>query len=269
MGEVITFLGTAGARFMVSRQILASGGMWFDLNGTEILVDPGPGCIVQVTKRKLNPATLSGIIVSHRHLDHAHDVNIMVEAMTQGGLKQHGLLFAPSDALGPEETIILPYLKRVLEGIIVLKEGGSYSLGNVSFSTPVRHLHGVETYGLVFDTGRHTFSYIADSRFFEGICQSYKGDLLIMNIVRLTSDHPFDHLSVEDAEHIIGEIKPRVAIMTHFGMTMWHAKPWLVAEKMTQDTGIPVIAARDGMKFDLDTMEVIKIKGKSAETETG
>ena len=88
--DTITFLGTGGARFMIITQLLASGGLWLNLSGTEILIDPGPGCIVQSTKRKLKASKLSAIILSHRHLDHSADVNIMVEAMTQGRLKQHG-----------------------------------------------------------------------------------------------------------------------------------------------------------------------------------
>jgi hypothetical protein len=34
-------------------------------------------------------------------------------------------------------------------------------------------------------------------------------------------------------------------------MTMWRAKRWELAEKLTEETGITVISARDGMKFDL------------------
>jgi ribonuclease BN (tRNA processing enzyme) len=251
-GESVTFLGTAGARFMVTRQILASGGFWLDLNGTEILVDPGPGCIAQSARRKLRADRLSAIILSHRHLDHSGDINIMVEAMSQGGLKRRGWLFAPADAL-ETEPVIFSYLRDCLEGIKVLEEGKSYSIGSVSFFTPVRHIHPVETYGILFKAG-HTFSYIADSRYFDGLCHSYGGELLIINVVRLTSDHPYDHLSVPDAEHIIKEIKPKVAILTHFGMTIWRAKPWQVAEGLSQETGVRVIAARDGMRFDLSQL---------------
>ncbi len=39
--------------------------------------------------------------------------------------------------------------------------------------------------------------------------------------------------------------------LSHFGMSVWKARPWEVAEGLTQKTGIRVIAARDGMKFDL------------------
>jgi phosphoribosyl 1,2-cyclic phosphodiesterase len=70
-------------------------------------------------------------------------------------------------------------------------------------------------------------------------------------VVRLNPGAPVDHLSLPEARRIIEEIKPKTAILTHFGMTMWRAKPWELAEKMTEETGVSVIAARDGMRFDL------------------
>ncbi len=265
--DTITFLGTAGARFMVARQLAASGGLWLNLSGTEILVDPGPGSIVQSTKRKLRADKLSAIILSHRHLDHSADVNIMVEAMTNGGFNRHGWLFAPADAL-ETEPVIFSYLKNYIEGIKVLEEGKSYSMGNISFNTPVRHIHPVETYGMVFRTPRHTFAYIADTRYFAGLCQNYASELLIINLVFMESKLlvnpsatlmepglPVDHLSMPDAERIIKEVKPKIAILSHFGMSVWKAKPWEIAQRLSQQTGVRVIAARDGMKFDLAQLD--------------
>ncbi len=238
---------------MMISQILASGGIWLNLDGTAVLLDPGPGCIVQTTRRKFKPDRLSAVILSHRHLDHSADINIMVESMTQGGFKHHGKLFAPADALD-SEPVIFSYLKEYLEGIELLQEGKTYSVGNISFTTPIRHAHGVETYGIVFKTAHHTISYITDTRYFDGLCDSYEGELLIINVLRLTPEPRIDHLSVPDAEYIIGQLKPKVAIMTHFGMTMWRAKPWQIAEDLSQRTGIRVLAARDGMRFDLSEL---------------
>jgi phosphoribosyl 1,2-cyclic phosphodiesterase len=255
MADTITFLGTAGARFVVASQLLASGGLWLNLSGTEILLDPGPGCIVQSTKRKLKATKLSAIILSHRHLDHSADVNIMTEAMTDGATKRRGWLFAPADAL-ETEPVIFSYLRDYLEGIEVLQEGKSYSVGNISFETPIRHIHPVETYGMRFKTGEHTFSCITDSRYFDGLCQNYGGELLIINVVFL-EPRPIDHLSVPDAERIIMKLKPKVAILTHFGMTMWRAKPWEIAQRLSEETGVRVIAARDGMKFDLSQLDTV------------
>ena len=254
MAETITFLGTGGARFVVINQLLATGGLWLNLNGTEILLDPGPGCLVHATKKRLRAQKLSAIILSHRHLDHSSDINIMVEAMTQGGFYPRGWLFAPADAL-ETEPVIFSYLKDYLDGVTVLQEGGSYSVGDVSFISPIRHVHGVETYGIIFKTGKHTFSYIPDSRYFKGLSHRYSGELLVINVVRLDNNHPWDHLSVPDARRIISEIKPKVAILTHFGMSMWRAKPWEIAEGLSQETGVRVLAARDGMKFDLSQLD--------------
>jgi len=251
--DTITFLGTGGARIMVASQILASGGLWLNLSGTEILLDPGPGCIVQSTKRKLRANKLSAIILSHRHLDHSADANIMVEAMTQGGFKKRGRFFAPADALN-SEPVIFSYLRDYLEGVEVLQEGKSYSVGDVSFTTPIRHIHPVETYGMVFRTAGHTFSYIADTRYFDGLCQSYGGELLIINAVFL-EPLPIDHLAMPDVKRIITELKPKAAIITHFSMRTWQAKPWQVAERLSQESGVRVIAARDGMRFDLSQLD--------------
>ncbi len=246
----ITFLGTAGARIMVASQILASGGLWFDFGGTEILLDPGPGTIVQTARRKLKATKLKAIILSHKHLDHSGDVNVMIEAMTEGGFRRGGVLFAPRDALD-NDPVVLQYVRPFLERIEILQEGGSYSIDGVSFRTPLRHRHPVETYGIVFNAGNHTISCLVDTRYFDELCQHYKADLLILNVVRLEPGGPFDHLSVPDAREIIKNLKPKVAILNHFGMTMWRAKTWEVAQRLSEETGVRVIAARDGMRFDL------------------
>ncbi len=257
MENTLTFLGTAGARVMVANQYQASGGIWLDLDGNQILVDPGPGSIVQSTKRHLKANKLKAIILSHRHLDHSGDMNIMVEAMTQGGFEPHGRIFLPADALGPE-PVLFSYLKEYIDGIEILQEGKSYSIGEIKFSTPLKHIHTVETYGLKFVVGNHTFSYIADSKYFEKLIENYQTEMIIINVVFKENHFKVDHLDVAGAERIITGIKPKVAILSHFGMGMWQANPPEVAEQLTQKTGFRVIAARDGMVFSLDNMEEVK-----------
>jgi len=254
LSDTITFLGTAGARFVVTKQFLASGGAWLNFGGTEILIDPGPGCLVHSVKRKLDAARLKAIILSHKHLDHSGDINIMIEAMTEGGWKKRGVVFAPSDALN-EDAVILPYLRSFPEKIDILSEGKSYSIEDISFETPVRHRHLVETYGFVFRTPRHTISWITDTRYFDELSSYYRAELLVINVVMQESKDGVDHLSIPEASQIIVEARPKAAILTHFGMSIWRAKPWEMAQKMSDDTGIKVIAARDGMRFDLAKLE--------------
>jgi len=124
-------------------------------------------------------------------------------------------------------------------------------VGDIVFGTPVRHHHGVETYGFAFKTPRHTFSWIIDTKFFPGLTKFYRGELLVLNVVRHQSGSPFDHLSMPEAKQIIMEVRPKAAIITHFGMTIWQAKPWEVARQLSDETGVRVISARDGLNFDL------------------
>ncbi|OYD13673.1 hypothetical protein CH333_10480 [candidate division WOR-3 bacterium JGI_Cruoil_03_44_89] len=246
----IVFLGTAGARIAVFKQIRASGGIWLELNDTRILIDPGPGSLVKccASRAKLDPLKIDAIFLSHRHLDHCADMNVMVEAMTGGGLKKRGVVFLPSDALG-EDPVLWSYARSYVEEIVILRENETYDLGKLKIHTSRRLIHGVETYGARFEGGK-TVAYIPDTKFFPGLWENFKGDILIINVVRREKSE-YDHLSLEEAKEIIKAIKPETAIITHFGMTMIMAKPWVLAEKLRDEVGINVIAARDGMQFAL------------------
>lgn len=256
--DFLKFLGTAGARFSVTRQIRKSGGMWLSLDDTNILIDPGPGSLVRClsSRPKLNPVDLDGILLSHRHIDHSNDVNIMIEAMTDGGHKKKGLLFAPSDALD-DDPVVLHHFRDHLESISILEAGKKYSLGSLSFETPVQHIHGVETYGIRFLGSNITMSYIADTKYFDGLSSVYEADVLVLNVALVEPKDWINHLSVIDAEKIISDIKPKLCILTHFGMTMIRSKPWEISEELSKNTGVKVVAASDGRQFLLEKKNII------------
>ncbi len=235
----------------MAKQLLATGGAWMNLGGTQILLDPGPGSLVYAIKHNCEPPKLSAIILSHKHLDHSVDINVMIEAMTDGGWKPRGSLFAPADAFD-NGAVIFPYLKGYPQKVELLEEGKQYSVGDVKFTTPVRHIHQVETYGFVFQTAGHKFSWITDTKYFDSLAGHYKAEFVIINVLSLEKRIPVDHLSLPEAELIIKEIKPKMVVLTHFGLTMWPVKPWEIEEKVSDETGVRVIAARDGMVLDLD-----------------
>jgi phosphoribosyl 1,2-cyclic phosphodiesterase len=251
----IKFLGTAGARFVVMKQLRASGGVWLSVGKTNLYIDPGPGALVRClnSRPKLEPSLLNGILLTHKHLDHSGDVNVMIEAMTEGGFKKRGILFAPADAL-EEDPVILKYVMGYVEKVEVLREDSEYRIGDIKFSTAWKHQHRVETYGINFKISPHTVSWMTDTKFFPELPNLYRGEILIVHVVRLKpiGDEPIDHLSIEDVKMILKKAKPKLAILTHFGMTMINAKPWVVAAELEKELGLKVIAASDGMKLDLE-----------------
>jgi phosphoribosyl 1,2-cyclic phosphodiesterase len=252
----VKFLGTAGARFVVMRQLRASGGVWLSFEGRNVVLDPGPGTLVRcaASRPRLDPSKLDAIILTHRHIDHSTDINVMIEAMTNGGFKRRGLLFAPADALESDDPVILRYVRDFVERVEILKPEKTYEVGELSFHTSVRHQHAAETYGVMFDLPGGKVSFLVDTQFFPALERAYAGSrLLVTNVVRLKPDEKGEimHLCLEDAKRLIRAIKPERAVLTHFGMTMLQAKPWELAEAMTKDLGIEVIAARDGMTVEV------------------
>ena len=250
----IKFIGTAGARFVVGRQLRSSGGLWLSFQGVNLYMDPGPGALVRclTSNPKLDPTILDGILLSHKHLDHSGDVNAMIEAMTEGGYQRKGVLFSPEEAL-EDDPVVFRYVREYLEKIEILRENQAYSLGGLKFSTAGRHHHSVETYGFNFRLSEATVSYITDTKFHPDLISQYPGEVLLLNVV-LRAEIPerrIDHLSFDDVKAIVKESKAKVIVMTHFGTRMLQADPSELAERLSEETGRKIIAARDGMTLEI------------------
>lgn len=243
----ITFMGTAGARFMVAKQLAASGGLYLEQGDTRISLDPGPGAIVQYARRKVDLSTLDAVVISHRHLDHCSDVNVLVEAMTNGGFQHRGRLFCPSDALD-DDPVVLRYLRPFLEEIVRLQPETAYAVKDFEFTTTPRHSHQVETYGFRFGD---RLSWVTDSEYYDGISEQHRADVMIIHLVLMQCRPALKHLCLADVERIINEAKPRLTVLTHYGMAVWRARPWDLAAELTQRLGREVRAARDGMVLEV------------------
>ena len=255
MSISIRFLGTGGARFVVAHQIRASGGMWMRFGDTQVHVDPGPGALVRAlaTVPPQRPAELDAIVLSHKHLDHAGDVNAMIEAMAQGGWKPRGAVFAPRDTW-EGDSILLPYARRFVPRHEIVDElGGPYAINDVEVRASIRHIHPVETYGLHFRYAGTTISYLPCTRFFDALIEHYashRPDVLVINVLRYADSMDVDHLTLDDARRLIDGIRPRTAIMTHFGTKMLERDPRRIAYDLEDELGVRVFAAHDGWVYD-------------------
>ena len=252
--DFIKFLGTGGARFVVTEQLRASGGVWLSLDGVNLWLDPGPGALVRAlnSRPKLDPKSLDAVILSHRHIDHCNDVNIVIEAMTNGGFQKRGTVFVPLDCIG-EDPVVFSYVRDYAQELQILQAGGRYRVRHIEFETPLRHQHPDETYGFNFFWKGHKISWVIDTLFFDELLQHYNGELLVLHCVRLKqrANHPVLHLHLDDVRGFLREVRPKMAVLTHFGRTMLSARPWELAESLSQEFGLPVRAASDGWTLNL------------------
>ena len=252
--DEIVFLGTGGARYVIAKQLRATGGLLFRVGGKNVLVDPGPESLYRLLTYlpKFNPERIDAIILTHKHIDHSADINVYLDVMTRGGFNKRGALLAPGDAFG-EEGVIFKYLLDFLDKTIVIKENSTFRIDGLEFSFPLRHEHRVETYGFKLSYSGYTVSYITDTKYFGKLIPAYQADVVIMNLIKLEASE-IDHLSIDDCAEIITAIKPQVAIITHFGMTMIRKGPWNVARQLKAQTGTTVLAAEDGKRYSIEKL---------------
>jgi len=248
----ITFLGTGGGRMVVLNQLRKSGGFWVKLDNINILHDPGPGSLVMMHQLGLRPKDLDAIILSHRHIDHSNDVNVVTEAMTGGGFTPRGRLIAPSDCFD-NDPVVLQYVRPFVD-ITEIKKGMETIIKDIRIMFPIENQHPVETYGVIYTFRSGRLGYIPDTEYFPGLVQAYSGmDYLIINVVRMKTDKMIRHLNMDEAAELIDKIRPKIAILTHFGLQVLNSSPEHQAKMISQKTGVEVIAAQDGMIVDFNS----------------
>ena len=251
MSEVI-FLGTAGARYVVAKQLRASAGTLINIENSYLLLDPGPGTLVHLAKRKIPVEKISTIVVSHHHLDHSADLNVIVDAVTEGGFKKRGTVFLTESSL--KESILLPYLTHYLKKIEILKPHTFYEETPFKFKTTCLLKHSVENYGFLFylPEGK-ILGFLTDTAYFEELSEEFKdAQILVINTVRYTPKEGVLHMSIPDIKKLLAKIKPETVILTHFGMTMLKANPFKVAKDLSKELNLNIIAAYDGMKLNIE-----------------
>ena len=272
MNEVeVVFLGTGGGRFTTITQKRRTGGIRIISNRLNIHVDPGPGALIYSLEAGLNPQKLKAVLVSHRHPDHCTNAEILVEAMTRGMLKKRGTVAAPSNILiGNKETgpTISTYHQQMTQNVIVLKPGVNFMVGRTKVvATQARHTDP-EAVGFRFKIPEvGAIGYTADTEYFEGIEEEYRGvRILIVSVMRPLGSPWTGHMTPKEAVRLVDAVKPEMAVATHFGMKMLFSGPTYEVKLIEEKTGVPTVAAFDGMKLRVG--EQISV-GKTSRNQQG
>lgn len=252
----ITFLGTGGGRFSTISQRRMTGGFRIDnLRGKNYHIDPGPGALVRTYQYGFDPRNLSGVFVSHAHTDHYTDAEILIEAITKGMTRDNGVIvgsqsvFENFEEFGP----CVSNYHRSKSKNVLLKPNTTESFNKIKIKGTGTE-HGDPTgVGFQIDEGSLKISYTADTFNFKGLADYHKGaDILIASVLRPGSKTIRGHMCSKNFADLIKKVKPKLAIMTHFGLKMINANPISEAKKITRKTHIKTLAAFDGMSLDVN-----------------
>lgn len=253
-GSNIIFLGTGAQSIVLGKQIRASGGIIIQCGESQLHIDPGPGALVKAKEFGINLRENTALLVSHNHIGHCNDINAVIDAMTYSGLDRQGVLISNETLINGTEDI-LPYLtkfhRNCLEKVMVLKEGQKAAVYDVEIKAmPAVHSEP-NTIGFRILTPDFDLVYSSDTDYSSKLVEHYNGcDILILNLVNPTEHKTTGNLCTEDAIKIIEKVKPRLSIITHFGVKMIEADVINEAREIQKQTKQQVIAAKDGLSIN-------------------
>jgi phosphoribosyl 1,2-cyclic phosphodiesterase len=257
MSEII-FLGTGGGRVVTFLQLRGTGGVVFKLPPYQIHIDPGPGALLRAKEFRVNPRHTNVLCLTHCHMDHIDDVNVILEAMTFGKTRKHGILISNKTCLeGVEDfsPVVPTYCKKRLEKVVMLNPGDWFELENLRIEATRTQHEDPFGIGFKFVTRDFKVSYTSDTDLIPALIEDHKdSEIVILSLFRPARDKWPGHLCTEEAIQFLKEIKARVAILHHFGMKVLRASPFNEARRIARETGIRTIAATDGMKASIEDL---------------
>lgn len=254
MANSIIFLGTGGDSIVVGKQMRGSGGIVLQLEDNQFVMDPGPGCLTIAKQAGINIRETVAVLVSHAHTNHSDDVNSVLEALSVSGLDRIGVLVASKKVVSGDENEY-PVLKKrshgFVERVLELGPGTRIGINNVNIYTTKAQHFDTESIGFIFETPKYRVGYTSDTEYTEEIADQYKDcQILILNCKYPVEEKAPGHLSTADAAMFLQRAKPRLAIITHFGIKMLQSDPMFQAREMQRISGVEVLAATDGLMLN-------------------
>ena len=258
----IVFLGTGGGRFNLISQLRRTGGFVIRSPSLQLHVDPGPGALAACHAFSIDPAKTGAVAVTHNHIDHSNDAELMLEAINCFPDRKRGTIISTSSVLeGDEygERGISSYFIGKLSRAAVAKQGKPIKIKSATLiPTPV--IHDDKTgFGFVLEMGGARIGYTSDTEYFPALAKHFSGcDLLIANSLKRERDAIGGHLYTATTARLASECRPKLCIITHLGMSVIKSGPEAEAKKIEKASGVRTIAATDGMRIDVRTLKVKK-----------
>ena len=247
----IIFLGSAGGSAVVSKQLRASGGIILQVEDLQFHIDPGPGALIKAKEFGINVHHTSAILVSHNHVNHCNDLNAVIDAMTHSGIEHRGVLLGSKSALqqfDDNRPCVTKHHQNLVEKIIPLEKNHKVGIELVEVNALSAEHTDQHALGFKFFCPKFTLSYTGDTIVTDQLLDELAGtDLLILNVPYPGNQAKGMNLDTEAAIKMISHVRPRLAILTHFGLEMLKADPLMEAREVQRITGVQTIAAKDGL----------------------
>jgi ribonuclease BN (tRNA processing enzyme) len=193
-------------------------------------------------------------MISHNHTDHITDAPICIEGMTNGCYEKKGILVGPKTIYEDHENFksLSNYHLNACKTKILAEPGKEIKLFD-GLKVKVAPTEHNEPYGVgyIFETEDIQVSYLGDTAYFEGLEDYHKdSDVLIFNLIS-PDETKIDATSLHTVYNLLGHIKPKLVLLTHFGLKIIiHKLERTLSKKIYEKFGINTFVVYDFDWYD-------------------
>src|SRR3989338_1336873 len=266
MQAQIIFLGTAGDSFVLSKQDRVAGGFIVQTENAQLHINPGPGAFLAAALAKIQIQKTTAVIVTDNTFIHTHDVAALIEAMTLRAFDAKGLLLGPKSALEEGDPKNPPRVQKkyqeAVEKTILLQEETRVECNGVQIQTVKIKNSDPTAVGLKIITKDFSLGYTGKTKYTAKLKDAFNDvEIMILELSLLTEEKKEDGLCLEEVKKLIEEIKPQLAVLTGFGISIMKEDILELTRALYKQTGVQVIAAKEGFSFD-PTNYAVKLRQK-------
>lgn len=268
MQSQILFLGTAGDSFTLGMRGKTAGGIIIQTETVQLHLNPGPGALLAATSTGIDVKKTNLILVTDATMLHSYDTAVLIEVMTLSGLDTKGVLLAAKNVITEtnQPALLNQTTQHALEKTIIFQENAKIEYG--TFQIHAVKIKNKDQYamGAKIITPSFSLGYSGITKYFSKIIETFKDvEILIVEVPHLNEQKKEDGLCIAQAEQIITEIKPQLAVLTGFGKTIHKEDTLEITRGLYRRTGVQCIAAKEGFSFD-PTNYAVKLRQKRLQT---
>jgi len=207
----------------------------------------------------VSPDTINAILVTHSHLDHAHDVPVLAEGMRTGKkAPPAGVLVGPPDTIAGLDEYHRGFFKQIHR----LAAGDRCTLSEDNRvevqATPAEHSKGLQAIGFIVSANGWRVGITGDTVIFPEFAEIYSQVNVLIAYLRGPENYVSkSHLSLDTLTPSVAEIRKaghlRAVILTHFGWRITNPGGPIRSQEQTiklqNQADVPTHAAYLGLKF--------------------
>lgn len=250
-------------------------GFYIKYNELEMMVDPGINVLERAERIGVNLALTNTLFISHAHIDHGHDANVVAE---MASYRENSKLSILMSQVTQDAKIMSHYHSQSQDGTeaIIIDNMSEVDLGNNIKINPVEVVHTIKgAFGFVLDLDGFKIGYTGDTgfnltyktvdgrelsasekildkkeidgpgAFNEVLKDSFnKVDSLVFNLhdveFRKGTKHNLYHSTVSDAVNVLKDSKIKNCYLEHFnpyGGGLGTEYPLKVSQYIKETTG--------------------------------